>query len=98
MDNWHLLWYVVIAVIAFRWRVLTRDGVIAASASMLAAVTFVFIVFSFTSVATGVEDESLANRLPLEMVPALVLYLALLVREGQRVAEEPKTSGLAAVS
>ncbi len=39
----------------------------------------VFVVFFMTSAAGGVDDESLVNRLPLHMVPALVFYLALLV-------------------
>ncbi len=84
MDNWHLLWYVAIVVLAFHWRTLVRDPVLPASATILAGVMFVFVVFFLTSAAIAVEEESLTNRLPFEMVPALVVYLALVVHAGQR--------------
>jgi hypothetical protein len=42
----------------------------------------VFVVFFYSSAAFGVADETLVNRLPLHMVPALAFYLAFLWRQG----------------
>ena len=53
---------------------------------MLAAFAFVFVVFVYTSAAGGVEDESLVNRLPLHLVPALAFYLVVLWRVRLRAA------------
>jgi hypothetical protein len=39
--------------------------------TMLGAFAFVFVVFFYSSAAFGVADETLVNRLPLHMVPAL---------------------------
>jgi hypothetical protein len=78
MDNWHLLWYLTLAVIALRWRVVFSAAMAPMTVTMLGAFAFVFVVFFYSSAAFGVADETLVNRLPLHMVPALAFYLVFL--------------------
>jgi hypothetical protein len=82
MDNWHLLWYLTLAVIALRWRVMLASAMAPMTILMLGGFGFVFVVFFYSSAAFGVIDETLVNRLPLHMVPALAFYLAMLWHEG----------------
>jgi glucose-6-phosphate-specific signal transduction histidine kinase len=79
MDNWHLLWYAAIAVIALRWRLLLQDEFAPMTLTMLGGCAFVFVVFFYSSASGGVDDESLVNRLLLHLVPALAYYLSLLI-------------------
>lgn len=81
MDNWHLLWYLTLAVIALRWRALFSAKAAPMTVTMLGAFAFVFVVFFYSNAAFGVADETLVNRLPLHMVPALAFYLAFLWRQ-----------------
>jgi len=48
--------------------------------TMLGALAFVAVVFYYSSAAGGVADESLVNRLPLHMTPALVFYVLMLLQ------------------
>ena len=89
MDNWHLLWYLTLAVIALRWRAVFSGAMTPMTVTMLGAFAFVFVVFFYSSAAFGVADETLVNRLPLQMVPALAFYLVFLWRQ-----EPARTSGV----
>lgn len=89
MDNWHLLWYLTLAVIALRWRAVFSAAMAPMTVTMLGAFAFVFVVFFYSSAAFGVADETLVNRLPLQMVPALAFYLVFLWRQ-----EPARTSGV----
>jgi len=89
MDNWHLLWYLTVAVITLRWRSVFSAAMAPMTVTMLGAFAFVFVVFFYSSAAFGVADETLVNRLPLHMVPALAFYLVLLWRQ-----EPARTSGV----
>ena len=84
MDNWHLLWYLMLAVIALRWRALFSVAMAPMTVTMLGAFAFVLVVFFYSDAALGVADETLVNRLPLHLVPALAFYLALLWRLAKR--------------
>jgi hypothetical protein len=84
MDNWHLLWYAAIAVIAFNWRLLLGANFAPVTVTMLAALGFVAVLFFFSSAAGGVAEESLTNRFLLQLVPALSFYLMLILNERQR--------------
>jgi uncharacterized membrane protein YqaE (UPF0057 family) len=86
MDNWHLLWYLALVVIALRWRALFSIAVAPMTVTVLGAFAFVFVVFFYSSAAFGVADETLVNRLPLHMVPALAFYLAFLWRQAPQRA------------
>lgn len=99
MDNWHLLWYATVAVVALRWRRLVAADLAPMTVTMAGAFGLVFVVYFFSSAAGGVDDESLVNRMPLQMVPALVFYLALLLRPpapGQAPGEVRRSSQLQA--
>jgi hypothetical protein len=78
MDNWHLLWYATIVTVVANYRKLLAAELAPMSLTMLGAFAFVFVVFFYSSAAGGVEEESLVNRLPLHLVPALAFYLVLL--------------------
>lgn len=87
MDNWHLLWYATVAMLAANYRYLLTAGMAPMSVTMLGAFAFVFVVFFYSSAAGGVDDETLVSRLLLHLVPALAFYLVLLSRQrSQRAA------------
>jgi hypothetical protein len=81
MDNWHLLWYATLALLAANYRYLLTVEMAPMSVTMLGAFAFVFVVFFYSSAAGGVDDETLVSRLVLHLVPALVFYLVLLWRK-----------------
>src|SRR5208283_703859 len=100
MDNWHLLWYLTIVMVAANYRILLTPALAPMSVTLLGGLAFVFVVFFFTSAAGGVEDESLVNRLPLHLVPALAFYLVLLWHVRRRgispdaaVSSPPRVAG-----
>jgi hypothetical protein len=84
MDNWHLLWYAAIALIAFHARLLFGKTLAPMTVTMLAAAGFIVVVFFFSNAAGGVDEESLLNRFLLDAVPALVFYLVLILREREQ--------------
>ncbi|MDQ2962231.1 MAG: hypothetical protein M3R31_03585 [Pseudomonadota bacterium] len=86
MDNWHLLWYATIALIAFNGRFLLGATLAPMTLTMLAATGLVVVVFFFSSAWGGVDEENLLNRFLLHAVPALAYYLALILREPERQA------------
>jgi len=92
MDNWHLLWYLTLAVVALRWRAIFSAAMAPLTVTMLGAFAFVFVVFFYSSAAFGVADETLVNRLPLHMVPALAFYLAVLWRQAPARAPGVETA------
>jgi hypothetical protein len=87
MDNWHLLWYAVVAVIALHARTLLDDRLAPMSVTMLGAIAFVGVVFFFSTAAGAVEDETITLRFLLHTVPAFVFYVALIVRPRQTEAD-----------
>jgi hypothetical protein len=86
MDNWHLLWYAVVGVLAFHWRTLFDERLAPMSVTMLTAVAFVVVVFFFSTAAGGVKEESVTNRFVLHTVAAFVFYMALILRPSQHQA------------
>jgi hypothetical protein len=85
MDNWHLLWYATIVMLAANYRTLLAPEMAPMTVTMLGAFALVFVVFFYSSAAGGVDNESLVNRLPLHLVPALVFYLVLLWHKRPRL-------------
>ena len=84
MDNWHLLWYAAIALVAVNYRYLLEDPLAPMTVTMLSAAGIAIVTFFFSSASGGVDDESLVNRLLLHLVPTLVFYLALILRDRAR--------------
>jgi hypothetical protein len=87
MDNWHLLWYAIVAVVVVHVRTLFGSRLAPMTVTMLAAVAFVGVVFFFSSASGGVRDESITNRLVMHAVPAFVFYIALILRSSQHQAK-----------
>jgi len=77
MGNWNLLWYAVIALIAFGWRRLKEPQLLPLSMVAAAGLSFLFFVFAFTDAAVWMADLTTANRATLHIVPLLV-YLGVL--------------------
>jgi hypothetical protein len=84
MDNWHLLWYAFVALVVLNYRLLTARRLLATGVTVLSGLGFIFVVYFFSTAAEGIRDDSLTNRLPLQLVPALVFYLALILDERSR--------------
>jgi hypothetical protein len=77
MGNWNLLWYAVIALIAFGWRRLKEPRLLPLTMVTAAGLSFLFFVFAFTAAAVWMADLTTANRATLHIVPLLV-YLGVL--------------------
>lgn len=94
MDNWHLLWYAAIATFALSYRRLFSRELAPMTVTMLGAFSFVAIVFYYSSAAGGVADESLVNRLPLHLTPALLFYLLLLLQPSTSATASPSEAAV----
>jgi hypothetical protein len=89
-DNWHLSGYAVIAIVAWRWRILLSPRIAPMTLTMAAAFGLVVVVFFFTSAAVGVENETLVNRFLLHLAPALAFYTLVVYVEGrERAGTQP---------
>ena len=95
MGNWNLLWYAVIALVAFGWRRLTKPPLLPLTAVTAAGLCFLFFVFAFTEAAVWLADLTTANRATLHIVPLLV-FLGVLTWHSMTRAPEEKAPSLAA--
>ena len=92
MGNWNLLWYAVIALLAFGWRRLTGPPLLPLTVVTAAGLGFLFFVFAFTDAAVWLADLTTANRATLHIVPLLV-YLGVLTWHSLTIASpEAQTS------
>ena len=101
MDNWHLFWYAVTAVLVVNARILVGRALAPMTVTMLAALAFIFILFYFSSASGGVKDDSLTNRMPLQIAPSLLFYVALILRERRMrsgTTDEPGSSAARAAA
>ena len=86
LPNWHLLWYVFPFVVALRWRVLLHSHAARVlGLFVLLQLMFLFVLFFFTSAAAWAEDYTSANRLILQIVPTLLVFVAVLLRDARPV-------------
>jgi len=92
MDNWHLLFYLTLIVLALRWRTLFAVDMAPMTVTMLGGFAFVFVVFFYSNAAMGVAEETLVNRLPLHLAAALAFYLVLLWRQAPANAAATSTA------
>jgi hypothetical protein len=88
MGNWNLLWYAVVALIAFGWRQLKGPALLPLTVVTAAGMAFLFFVFAFTEAAVWMADLTTANRATLHIVPLLV-YLGVLTWRSMTLAPEP---------
>lgn len=81
-PNWHLLWWLVPAIVFFRWKVLMRSESLRMLGLLLGGcVGLLLILFLFTDAARWAESYTAVNRLIMHLVPSLVTFLALLLRD-----------------
>lgn len=90
--NWHLLWWFVPPIVVWRWRVLrTEDALGLCGMLLLACFGLLVFLFVFTDAAHWAESYTAVNRLVMQITPAVVTLLALLLREPNLIAEPDRT-------
>ena len=99
MGNWNLLWYAVIAIVAFGWRRLGEPTLLPLAVVTAAGMSFLFFVFAFTEAAVWMADLTTANRATLHIVP-LIVYLGVLTWHSMTLAHSgatlPPVAGMSA--
>jgi len=81
LPNWHLLWYLFPILALLRWRRF-RDDRVARLLGLLVLIdlSFLFVLFFFTSASAWAQDFTSANRLILQIVPTVFVLIAVLLR------------------
>lgn len=82
MDNWHLFWYLFIALWLFALTRLFSAPLRVMTILVLTDFYFLAIVFFFSKAHIWVADFSTLNRALLHIVPMLMFYMMVLYREG----------------
>jgi len=83
-PNWHLLWWLLPAVVAWRWRELvTREWLWLPSLLVLICLASIVFLFTLTDAASWAQSFTAINRLVLQLTPAVVSLIALLLRDAQ---------------
>jgi hypothetical protein len=94
MGNWNLLWYAVIALLAFGWRRLKEQPLLPLAVVAAAGTAFLFFVFAFTEAAAWMADLTTANRASLHIVP-LLIFLGVLTWHSMTLARSTTGSSAA---
>jgi hypothetical protein len=81
MDNWHLLWYLVVAALVLSFPRLLAPSFRSMTVLLLTAVAFLAVVFFFTHVQAWAEDYTTINRALMHIVPMLLFYVLVLFWE-----------------
>ncbi len=83
-PNWHLLWWLTPAIVAWRWRELVaRDWLYLPALLLLVCAMLLLILFLFTGASAWAQSYTAINRLVLQLVPAWMTLLALLLRDAR---------------
>ena len=83
-PNWHLLWWLAPAVIVWRWRALIAHDWLRLPALLLGVCTcLLLILFLFTGASAWAQSYTAINRLVLQIAPAWMTLLALLLRDAR---------------
>lgn len=82
MDNWHLFWYVFIALWLLALTRLLSAPLRVMTVLVLTDFYFLAIVFFLSPAHVWVADFSTLNRALLHIVPMLMFYMMVLYREG----------------
>jgi hypothetical protein len=81
-PNWHLLWWLAPAVIVWRWHILIAHDWLRLPALLLGICTsLLLILFLFTDASAWAQSFTAINRLVLQIAPAWMTLLALLLRD-----------------
>jgi hypothetical protein len=79
LPNWHLLWYLLPVVVLMRWPALRASAPARLLGGfVLLQLAALFVLFFMTSAAAWAEDFTSVNRLILQVVPGLFVFLAVL--------------------
>lgn len=95
LDNWHLLWYLVIGALALSFQKLFTPLFRSMTVLMLAAFSFLAIVFFFTQAQAFAEDYTTINRAILHMAPMLLFYIMTILWEASSRHAIPPAAVLA---
>ena len=80
LDNWHLFWYLAIAVIVFSVpRIVSDRLILTCAVPLLVWLLLLFTLFCLTQAQEWAAKYTSINRLFLHIVPALLFYLLILV-------------------
>lgn len=83
-PNWHLLWWLTPGVVFLRWReLIARDWLYLPASLLLVCASLLVILFLFTDASAWAQSYTAINRLVLQLVPAWVTVLALLLRDAR---------------
>jgi hypothetical protein len=84
--NWHLFWFAVALTLLVRLPELKRSSPLRAlGLFLLLGCAFLFALFVLTPAGKWAESYTAVNRLSLQIVPAMLVFAALLWRESQTV-------------
>ena len=91
-PNWHLLWWIVLPVVVWRWRELvTRDWLWMPGLLLLVCLGLQLFLFLLTDASRWAQNFNAINRLVLQITPAVVTFLALLLRDARLPEAESDT-------
>lgn len=80
--NWHLFWFAVALTLALRWRTLGDSAALRMlGLFLLLGCGFLFVLFVLTPAGRWAESYTVVNRLGLQVVPAMLVFTALLWRD-----------------
>ncbi|MCK9540244.1 hypothetical protein [Dokdonella sp.] len=90
LPNWHLLWYLLPALIVWRWRDVCRsEAARLLGLFVLLQLAALFVLFFLTSASAWAEDFTSVNRLILQVVPGVLVFVAVLLRDPASANEKP---------
>ena len=93
LPNWHFLWWIMPAVLVWRWRALcARDWLWLPAFVLLQCFAALGFLFLATDAAQWAQSFTAINRLILQLTPAVVTIVGLALRDAQLPA---KASGTA---
>jgi hypothetical protein len=83
-PNWHLLWWIVTPLIVWRWReLIAREWLWLPGLLLQVCVALLLFLFLFTDAGHWAQNFTAINRLVLQITPALVTLLAMLLRDAR---------------
>ena len=81
-PSWNLLWWLLPVVIVWRWREFRTSRALRCLGALLSTgLAFLAFLFLFTDAAQWAESYTAINRLVMQLVPAAITLLALLLRD-----------------
>jgi hypothetical protein len=93
-DNWHLLWYLLPAVVIWRWRILRSSSALTGvGLLLLGGLALLFGLFLGTPAGRWAESFTAVNRLVLHLAPIAISLMVLLLREAPGRDEVHRLSG-----